>query len=55
MTKDELIEFLHENLSIEIERDHGYYSYPSLTVTLKLGNQVLSTSTETIYDGDRND
>lgn len=53
MTKDELVEFLHENLSIEIERDHGYYSYPSLTVTLKLGNQVLSSSTETIYDGER--
>lgn len=53
MTKDELLEFLHENLSIEIERNEYYYCYPSLTVTLKLGNQVLSSSTETIYDGER--
>lgn len=54
MTKEELVEFLHENLSIEIERDWGYYSYPSLEVTLKLGDQVISTSTTTIYDGERN-
>lgn len=54
MTKEELIEFLYENLSIEIERDQGFYSYPTLEVILKLGDQVISKSTTTIYDGNCN-
>ena len=54
MTKEELVEFLKENLTIIIDRDQGYWSYPHLEVKLLLGGEVISNCTTTIYDGERN-
>lgn len=54
MDREELIEFLKENLSIEIDRDQSYYSYPHIEVKLKLCGQVFDSSQCTIYDGERN-
>lgn len=54
MDRDELIDFLRENLSITIDRDQGYYSYPHLEVKLHLCGQVIDTSSCTIYDGEHN-
>jgi hypothetical protein len=52
MNKEELIEALLEGLSIEIERDQNYYSYPHLSVRIMYDNVLISESTCTIYDGD---
>lgn len=51
--KDELIEFLRENLTIRIERNHEYYSHPCIEVELYLGNEKISSDNCTIYDGER--
>ena len=53
MDREEIIEFLKENLSIEIDRNQDYYSYPHLEVKLKLENQIISSCITTIYDGER--
>lgn len=53
--KQELIEFLRENLVITIGRYEEYYSNPHLEVNLILDGETISTSTCTIYDGDRNE
>jgi len=52
--KQELLEFLRNNLSVSIERDQEYYSYPHLSVKLWLDGDVVSESSCTIYDGERN-
>lgn len=52
MDREELIDFLRENLTIEIERDQDYYSYPHLMVKIKIGNETISNSSCTIYDGE---
>ena len=49
MTKEELIEFLKENLSINVSmsRDYEYGStYISTTVELLLGNERISIASE---------
>lgn len=51
MTKDELIQFLQENLTIEIDRDYGFYAHDSYVVKLKLEDVVISTSSTSIYEG----
>lgn len=47
MTKDELIEFLKENLTIAADFREGraYYDTSSLEVSLKLGEETISTHT----------
>lgn len=52
MTKEELVEFLKENLTITIDRHVQYYSYPSLDVEIRLGDELITYSSCTIYDGD---
>lgn len=54
MSKDELIEFLKENLNIVIRRDDQYHGYPELTVKLGLGDLIISEYSCTIYDGEHN-
>lgn len=55
MDREELIDFLRENLTITIDRDQDYYSHPHLEVKLKLCGDVIDSSQCTIYDGDRRD
>lgn len=52
MNKEELLDFLRENLNIVISRDQPYYSYPELTVKFGLGDEVISEYSCTIYDGE---
>lgn len=52
MDREELIEFLMQNLTISIDRNQDYYSYPHIEVVLKLCGQVVDSSQCTIYDGD---
>lgn len=50
MTKEELIQFLKENLQISIYDSTDYYDeHTSLTVSISLGGEVISSSTECIY------
>lgn len=51
---EELIAFLRENMTIEIERTVSYYSNPSLEVKLKICGQLIDSTECTIYDGDNN-
>lgn len=53
MDRDELIEFLRENMTIQIDRNLEYYSYPSLEVVISIAGQEISRSSTTIYDGER--
>lgn len=43
MNREELIEFLRENLSIDTRENRGYYGERSLTIQLKLGEEVISS------------
>jgi hypothetical protein len=54
MDKDELIDFLRGNVTIEISRDQDYYSYPHIEVKLKVCGELIDSSQCTIYDGDHN-
>lgn len=54
MEREELIDFLRENLTIEIDRDQGYYSYPHLEVKLKIRGQLIDSAQCTIFDGEHN-
>lgn len=54
MDREELIDFLRENLTIEISRDQDYYSYPHIEVKLMLCGQLIDSSQTTIYDGEHN-
>lgn len=54
MDKQEILDFLRENLTISISRDQGYYSYPYIEVKLMLDGEVISTDECTIYDGEHN-
>lgn len=54
MDREELIDFLRENLTININRDQDYYSYPHIEVTLSLCGEQISSSQTTIYDGEHN-
>jgi hypothetical protein len=53
VTKEELVEFLKESLTISINRDQDYYSYPHLEVELLLDGEIISSCITTIYDGDQ--
>jgi hypothetical protein len=49
MTKEELIEFLKENLMVEVRKEYEYPVYISndkvyLSVTIRLGERVISKS-----------
>jgi hypothetical protein len=50
----ELIQFLRDNMTIEISRDQEYYSYPYIEVKLKVCGQLIDSSQCTIYDGEHN-
>lgn len=50
LTKQDLIEFLHENLTVEIEREFGFYSRDSYGVTIKLDGKTISSSSTPIYE-----
>lgn len=54
INEEELVKFLRDNVTIEISRDQGYYSYPHLEVTLKICGEVIDSSQCTIYDGEHN-
>lgn len=54
MDREELIDFLRENLTITIERDQCYYSYPHIEVKLMLCGKLIDSSQTTIYDGEHN-
>ena len=43
MDKNELIEFLKENLSISISTERGWYGDETVYVDLKVGDVVVST------------
>lgn len=50
MTKEELIEFLKENLYVSISISDGWdygYSYKSVEVTLSIGDEVISKNSDT--------
>ena len=51
MAKEELVKFLKENLKVEISGSTNYGDYDSidtsLTVSLFLGNEKISTYTDT--------
>lgn len=50
MTKEELIQFLKENLQVSIYDSTDYYDeHTSLTVSISLGDEVISSSRECIY------
>ena len=52
MEREEIIDFLRENLDIEVSMDRTYESdseYITCNVTLRLGEEVISTSYESAY------
>lgn len=50
MTKEELIQVLKENLQISIYDSTDYYDeHTSLTVSISLGGEEISSSTECLY------
>lgn len=50
MTKEELVKFLKENLQISIYDSSDYYDeHTSLTVSISLGGEEISSSTECLY------
>lgn len=55
MDKQELLQFLKDNLTIQVRRDQDYYSHPHLTVTLRFDGEVIDSDQCTIYDGERSD
>lgn len=55
MDKQELLDFLRENLTIHINRHQDYHSYPHIEVMLKFDGQLIDSDQCTIYDGERDD
>lgn len=53
--KEELLDFLRENLTIHINRHQDYHSYPHIEVMLKFDGQLIDSDQCTIYDGERSD
>lgn len=52
MSKEELIDFLRENLNIVIVHDpESRYSHEALTVKLGLGDEIISEYTCVVYEG----
>lgn len=50
MTKEELIQFLKENLQVSIYDSTGIYDdRTQLTVSISLGGEEISSSTECLY------
>ena len=50
MTKEELIQFLKENLQISIyDSTDTYDGHTQLTVSVKIGDEVISSSSEWLY------
>ena len=55
MEREELIEFLREHLTVEVSLTDSYESggrYFTSSVTLRLGDDVLSTDDESIWVSD---
>lgn len=50
MSKEELIEWLKDNLSLSIDRNYGFYSHDTLEVTLMIEGDIISKSEVTIRD-----
>lgn len=51
MTKEELVEFLEQNLRVEVDYFAGNeWSSKSLTVKLFVGNIEIHSTTEYMYD-----
>lgn len=50
MNREELIDFLKENLSVNIKRTQDYYSYPELVVSIELDGETISTASTIVYD-----
>lgn len=42
MNKEELIQFLKENLSLEISEEHGFGEPDSINISIMLGNEEIS-------------
>lgn len=53
--KNEIFQYLKDNLVIEISRDQDYYSHPHLEVKVTLEGELVSESMCTIYDDGRRD
>ena len=52
MEREELIDFLRENLDINVSMDRSYESdseYITCNVTLHLGDEIISDSYESVY------
>ena len=50
MTKEELIQFLKENLRVTVADTSGpYKEHPVLTVSLYLGDECISSDFEYLY------
>ena len=50
MTKEELIQFLKENLRVTVADTRGLYDeHPCLTVSLYLGDECISSEFEYLY------
>lgn len=50
MTKEELIQFLKENLRVTVADTSGPYDeHPCLTVSLYIGNECISEDYEFVY------
>lgn len=49
MTKEELVKFLKENLQISIYDSSDYDEHTSLTVSISLSGEEISSSTECLY------
>lgn len=52
MTKEELIEFLSNSLTVQIEHRKGraYWDTTEIEITLLLEGEPISTSTTTVYE-----
>jgi hypothetical protein len=55
MNKEDIVEFLKNNLTINIERWTGHYQYPTLEVKLMICDELISAAECTIYDGEFNE
>jgi hypothetical protein len=50
MTKEELIQFLKENLRVTVADTRGMYDdHPHLTVSLYIGDECISSDFEYLY------
>lgn len=50
MDKDEVIEFLKENLTISVEQVTEFGPYETISVTLKLGDLIISEASCSLPD-----